>query len=67
LVVHCPKCGARANLGPNADDLSDNRYRAECSMLFAALREDHENTDLECPHMQRVRFDEFVKFRLSAA
>jgi hypothetical protein len=65
--VHCPNCGAQANLGPNADNLGDNRYRAECPVLFAELRGGRENIDFECPHMQRVRFDEFVKIRLSAA
>ena len=65
MIVHCPKCGARANLGPNADDLSDNRYRGQCPLIFPEL---HAGGDeFECPHMQRVRFDEFVKFRLSAA
>ena len=51
------------NLGPNADNLTDNRYRAEC----LELRAGGTNIDLECPHMQRVTFDEFVRFRLSRA
>ena len=65
MIAHCPKCGARANFGPNADNLTDNRYRAECPALLAELRA--ENIDLECPQMQRIRFDEFVRFRLNAA
>ena len=67
MVLHCPKCGARSNLGPNADNLTDTRYRADCPVLFAELRAGGENIELECPHMRRARFDAFVAFRLSAA
>jgi len=64
MIVKCPKCAAETDVGADANDLSDTRYKLTCSELHAHLiAKGGQDTAIECPYMHRARDAIILEFR----
>ena len=64
MIVKCPKCAAETDIGPEASDLSDIRYKLTCPEIHAQLAAaGGSKEELHCLYMRKARDAAILEFR----
>ena len=63
MIVKCPICPAKSDLGPNADFNFDTRYRVICPEIKTDLATRESIHSIDCPHMRREKMGAILKIR----